>query len=144
MDKAEALSALQCLALDDLLGLKELGIEFIDTKSRVLLGDLEIIHGTVVRRHSGASAKAHHDSSGGSVLIGHVHRLGTFYHSNRWGTHVAIENGYLARNDFDYTDRPNWQQGFTCVEYQKDGEFTVRQHMIQEGVMYVDGIKYEA
>jgi len=144
LDKAPDLCSLECLALDELLSLKELCIKFVDSKAKLALGELEVTHGTIVRKASSSSAKAHYEKYGGSVLIGHVHRLGTFYRTNRWGTHVAIENGYLGRDDFEYVDRPDWQHGFTSVEYFTDGPFTIRQHHIQNGMLVVDNTKYEA
>lgn len=142
LDKAPELYSLHCLSMDELFKLSDLDIEYIDESSQVNLGDLEIIHGTICRAKSAFSAKAHHDKTGGSVLIGHVHRLGTHYHTNRWGTHVAIENGYLGRSDFDYVNKPDWQQGFTEIEYYEDGRFTVRQHRIHDGTLTVDGVVY--
>lgn len=143
IDKAPELCSFDCLALDELLKLKELDIRFVDSKSTISLGELEVTHGTIVRKWSGSSGKAHHEKFGGSVLIGHVHRLGTFYRTNRWGTHIAIENGFLGRNDFEYVDRPDWQHGFTAIEYLTDGTFTIRQHHIQNGILIVDNVKYE-
>ena len=144
LDKAPALSSLECLCLDELLNLEEYKINFVDEKACVRMGDLEITHGTVVRRWSGLTAKAHHEKYGGSVLVGHVHRLAAFYHTDRWGTHVALENGFLGRKDFDYVDRPDWQHGFTQVEYASSGRFSVRQHHITGGILDVDGVQYTA
>lgn len=144
LDKAPELYSLHCLSMDELFKLSELDITYVDESSQVVLGDLEIIHGTICRSKSAFSAKAHHDKTGGSVLIGHVHRLGTFYHTNRWGTHISVENGYLGSTDFDYVNKPDWQQGFTEVSYMEDGRFTVRQHHINNGTLIVDDVVYSA
>ncbi|MHA2063497.1 MAG: metallophosphoesterase [Candidatus Thorarchaeota archaeon] len=144
LDKAPEITSLDCLSIDKLLELEKFKITFIDEKQHVVLGDLEVTHGRVVRKWSGQSAKAHHEKTGGSVLHGHVHRLGTFYHTNRWGTHVSAENGHLTRTDFDYVDHPDWQQGFTTVEYYEDGRFSLRQHPIMAGCLIVDGTTYTA
>lgn len=145
LDKAGELSSLECLSLDELLGVKDLDIKFYDYGKSLFLGNLQVTHGDVSRKGSSMSAKAHMDKSGGSVLIGHCHRLGTIYKTNRWGTHIGIENGYLGRKDFEYVgEMVDWQQGFTQVDFYQDGKFFVRQHRIEEGALYVDGVLYEA
>lgn len=144
LDKIPQLALVDCIEIPALLKLDELDIKYYDTNQHICLGELEVIHGNMVRSGSGASAKAHHNKTGGSVLHGHVHRLGTYYKTNRWGVHVAIENGHLASLDVDYVDRPDWQQGFTEVDYFEDGRFSFRQHKIDNGCLIVDGQVYTA
>lgn len=144
LDKAPALACLSCLSFDELVGLKEFDIKFIDYGQSIQLGDLEVTHGEIVRKGAGMSAKAHADKSGASILIGHTHRVGVICRTNKWGTHVAIENGHLGRNDFEYVNNPDWQHGFTQVEYFDDGRFFTRSHIINNGSLVVDGVTYEA
>lgn len=142
LDKLPQLALVDCIEIPALLKLDSLNITYYDSSQHICLGELEVIHGNMVRSGSGASAKAHHMKTGGSVLHGHVHRLGTFYKTNRWGVHVAIENGHLASLEVDYVDRPDWQQGFTEVDYFEDGRFSFRQHKIDNGCLIVDGQLY--
>ena len=91
------------------------------------LGCLDVTHGSVVRMHSGWSAKAHFDKRGGSVMIGHTHRLGIYYRTNAKGTHAAYENGCLCRLDTEYVQDPDWQQGLSVVRVGEKGFFNVQQ-----------------
>lgn len=144
VEKLPQLSLLDAIDIPSLLKLEEFGIKWHQENQPVCLGALEVIHGDMVRSGSGASAKAHHMKMGGSVLHGHVHRLGAFYKTNRFGVHVGIENGHLSTGEVDYTSRPDWQQGFTEVTYIDDGRFSFRQHNIVDGTLLVDGIFYSA
>lgn len=144
LDKVSELVTLDCLDLSELLDFRSLNITYLDSKQQVSLGALEVFHGNIIRGESGASARSHFLATGGSILMGHVHRLGVFYKTNRYGVHTAIENGFLGRMDFEYTDRPNWQQGFSTISYTEDGRFSVKQHLIEDGSLIVDGVIYNA
>lgn len=142
LEHAPALSSLPELSIDNLLHLREHGYSYVDGSDKVKLGNLEVFHGDIVKKDSGASARAHMRKRGGSVLIGHVHKLGVTYLTDRWGTHTAIENGHLSRPDPDYVVDPDWQQGFTEVHFTDKGDFSVRQHHILNGRLIVDGVVY--
>lgn len=143
-DKAEEFGTLEALAIEELIDAKKHNVTYLDSKQQISLGDLEIFHGSIVRSESGASARSHHAVTGGSLLMGHTHRMGVYYKTNKYGTHIAVENGFLGRMDFEYADRPNWQQGFTTVSYCEDGRFSVRQHFINDGSLIVDDKVYTA
>jgi len=91
------------------------------------LGSLDVTHGSIVRAASGGSAKAHFDKRGGSVIVGHTHRLGTYYRTNAKGTHVSIENGCLCSLTPEWVQEPDWQQGWSVVHVGDDGFFNVQQ-----------------
>lgn len=93
----------------------------------IRLGSLDITHGSVVRQHSGWSGKAHFDKRGSSVLIGHTHRLGTYYKTNARGIHAAYENGCMCSLKPEYVQDPDWQQGFAVVKVASRGTFSVQQ-----------------
>ena len=93
----------------------------------VLLGKLMVTHGSMVSKHSGQTAKAHYDKYGRSVLVGHTHRLGSYYHTNMEGSYAAYENGCLCSLEPEYTQHPDWQQGFSVVEVGDGGLFHVTQ-----------------
>lgn len=107
----------------------------------VLLGKLMVTHGSMVSKHSGQTAKAHYDKYGRSVLVGHTHRLGAYYHRNMEGTYAAFENGCLCSLTPEYTQHPNWQQGFSVVEVGDAGLFHVTQCPILKGCMCFYGDK---
>jgi hypothetical protein len=65
--------------------------------------------------------------------------------TNKWGTHVGIENGFLGRRDFEYVGQyADWQHGFTEILYNRYGPFHIRQHRIDDTGLVVDGILYSA
>lgn len=144
-DRAPELSSLPELSISALLHLKKFDVQFVDQTDRVKLGDLEVFHGEIVKTHSGEAARAHMMKRGGSVLIGHVHKLGVVYKTDRWGEHVAIENGHLSKPDPSYMIDPVWNQGFSEVHYNElTGQFSVRQHHIRNGSLVVDGQTFTA
>ena len=108
----------------------------------VLLGKLMVTHGSMVSKHSGQTAKAHYDKYGRSVLVGHTHRLGAYYHRNMEGTYAAFENGCLCSLTPEYTQHPNWQQGFSVVEVGDGGLFHVTQCPIIRGTSCFYGAKH--
>ena len=107
----------------------------------ILLGKLMVTHGSMVSKHSGQTARAHYDKYGRSVLVGHTHRLGAYYHRNMEGTYAAFENGCLCSLDPEYTQHPNWQQGFSVVEVGDGGLFHVTQCPILKRTMCFYGDK---
>jgi len=80
---------------------------------------------------------------GHTIITLNTHRIGNICRTNKWGTHVSIENGHLGRNDFEYVNNPDWQHGFTQVEFFDDGRFFARSHIINNGSLVVDGTLYE-
>src|SRR3990167_7552973 len=91
------------------------------------LGKLMVMHGSMVNKHSGATARSHFEKLGSSVLLGHSHRMGAYYKTDTRGTHVAYEGGCLCRLDPEYVQYPDWQQGFSVVHVEKNGLFNVQQ-----------------
>lgn len=89
------------------------------------LGKLIVTHGSLVSKHSGQTARQHFDKYGNSVLVGHTHRLGSYFRTNHRGMHGAYENGCLCRLDPEYVQAPDWQQGFSVVHVFDDGMFDV-------------------
>lgn len=97
-----------------LLGLDELGIEFVDcndqSKKR-FLPKFILKHGTIVRKASGATAAAEQAKYNKSGSSGHTHRLGVIWHRDSNGSHVWIETGCSCDVNPSYCTDPDWQQG---------------------------------
>jgi predicted phosphodiesterase len=144
IDRASALTSLRCLSLDDLFGLSEFNIKFVDTG--IAIGKLDITHGEVARTLPGSSVRAHFERTHRSTLIGHVHRLNINRMRDAYGTHLLIENGCLCMLQPEYARMmTNWQQGFNVIEYSpKSGDFLVHQHCIVNGELAVDDEIYRA
>lgn len=91
------------------------------------LGKLFVTHGSMVSKYSGQTARSHFDKYGNSILVGHTHRLGTFFRTNSRGMHAAYENGCLCQLNPEYVQSPDWQQGFSIVHTDDNGFYNVIQ-----------------
>jgi predicted phosphodiesterase len=117
---AQALMALRGLTIDECLKLRELDIEFIPHSQELEIGKLMFTHGHLIRKHAGNSARGHYEQYGCSVLVGHCHRLSQGWKRNKFGNHAFIENGTLCDFDVEYARYPDWQHGFTTLEFDGD------------------------
>jgi predicted phosphodiesterase len=140
-NNAPALAALRTLDIAVNLGLEELGIEWVPDWQDMQIGNMLFTHGHLVRKNGSASARAHFDQYGCSVLIGHCHRLAVVYKRTKYGTHALVENGTLCDFDVEYSKFPDWQQGFTTLQFDGD-EFAVSQHAIINHKLIANGKVY--
>jgi predicted phosphodiesterase len=138
---APALQSIRSLKIEQTLGLDELGITWVPDDEELWVGKLMFTHGHVSRKHAGSSARAHFEQYGCSVLVGHCHRLAIGYKRNKQGIHTIIENGTLCDFDVEYTKFPDWQQGFTTVDFDGD-EFSATSHAIQNYKLISGGKVY--
>jgi hypothetical protein len=92
----------------------------------VLPTNLIVRHGTVVRKNGGMSARGEFEKIFASTLTNHVHRLGsTMQRQPAIGNrseeiYVNYENGCACDLNPDYVELPNWQNGFSIVNYTCD------------------------
>lgn len=141
--RAPELASVDALALDELLELQAHRISFMDQRCKVRIGPFEVFHGSIIRRDAGNSVRGHMTRRGGSVAMGHTHRMGIVARADRHGVHWGIENGHLSDPDPDWTHDPDWQQGFSQIEVH-DASVSIRQHHIHGGKLLVDGRLYRA
>ena len=116
--KHPELYSLDALKLPNLLNLDNYVIEYKDKGFK--LGGLKIIHGDIVRKFSGYTARGElekHDSSG---ICGHVHRLSCYYYRTPERYLAWYESGCLCDLNPEYINEPNWQQGFLYGYVEKD------------------------
>ena len=85
---ASALSVLRCLDFNDLMGLNKLKIEY---KKFFIYKKVLFKHGSIVRQHSGYTARAEMMKEGTSGSSGHTHCLGSHYKTLRGGKYVWVE-----------------------------------------------------
>jgi len=66
------------------------------------------------------TAKGLLDDKGVSLIQGHTHRMGMYY-KTIMGRKIltAVEGGCLCSFDTTYVNNPNWQHGFTLIQYHK-------------------------
>ncbi len=138
-------STLSALQFEHLFNLDDNGFKWKPYGGVYNLGKLLVTHGNMVRTHSGWTGRAHFEKFGGSVLIGHTHRLGIYYRTNAKGVHAGYENGCLCRLDPEYVQYPDWQQGFSVVHVDtSNGFFNVAQvPILRRRIFYYGGERYE-
>ena len=114
-------------------------------------GGLWATHGNMARKWSGISAKGHVlEQYGHSVIHGHTHRLGSFYHTNRAinGTPNVVagfEIGCLCdiANTPGATPIRDWQHGFASVYVSTTSpRYHVDLIAINDGEFLVNGMMY--
>lgn len=114
-------------SIEHLLGLSELGIEYIGPypDGRYWINEnLVAEHGTVARKGSGDTVKSVLREARNSVIFGHAHRLEsasiTVFPRRGSRTYKAMSPGCLCHIDGRVPaqgSRQNWQQGFAYIEY---------------------------
>jgi len=117
--KAPALAHLRNFGIPHVMGLENLEVQYYRTEEPYKIGDLWYGHGDLLRKHAGMSARAKGDAMGGSVIIGHTHRLGYCPFTMHTGTWDAYEVGYMADpTQLDYHRHVfNWQLGWAEVNF---------------------------
>jgi len=139
--KAPELSLLTCLDITELFGLKEYEIEHVPYECGVMVNDLFLLtHGTLASVNSSYTAKRMFDKHGGCGMCAHTHRGGVFYKRNRFGVWGWWENFCLCDLYPDYTQNPDWVQGFSLIHF-KEKRFFVEQIPIL-GHAFIYGGKY--
>ncbi|KKN62170.1 hypothetical protein LCGC14_0514490 [marine sediment metagenome] len=139
---APELANLRCLDLNKLLGLEENEISHVGYEEGLLInGIFLVIHGNIASIHSGYTAKRMYEKHGGCGMCGHCHRGGSFYKRDRFGTWGWWENFCMCDLDPDYTQNPNWTQGFSVVHFKKK-RFWVEQVPIINGKFIYGGKLY--
>lgn len=135
-DKTRAV-VVTAMGFPEVFGLGEYGFDWVPYGGLYKIGKLTATHGSMVRRHSGDSGRAHLDKYGTSVIIGHTHRGGITYRRDVRGVHAAYENFCLCRLDPEWTQHPNWQHGFSVVHTDvRSGFFNVQSIPILPGPQF--------
>lgn len=122
--KADELAGLQALRFEDLCHLNEYKIRFHPVLKPYKIGKLLFFHGNRVSKHAGSTARAHYEQFGCNVIVGHCHRLGSYYHATYDDLFGAWENGCLCKLNPEYLLKPDWQQAFSIIWYH-GSRFTV-------------------
>ena len=118
LKKHPELYSLDALKLPNLLGLKKYNIEYSD--KGIKLGSLKIIHGTIVKKFSGYTARAEMEKNDCSGISGHTHRLAVYYKRTPSRDLMWAESGCLCDLNPEYIDNPSWNQGFLYGIIEKD------------------------
>lgn len=109
-------------SLAHLLQLKKLGVKWQPYKSKYILHNASVEHGTFVSTKAGQTATKHVEHRGRSVIHGHTHRLGLVYRRVGDQQQFGMELGCLCKLDPLYSHEPNWTQGFAVATYDKESK----------------------
>lgn len=130
--KAPELLGLAEIELNYILGLKELGIVYLDNSRGITLGDLNIRHGHEFFGAGGVHpARTYYLKAKANILVGHVHRT-SFFQANdiKRKIHGGWSTGCLSDLSPDYNINSEYNHGCAYIETQKDGSFVVENKMI--------------
>lgn len=116
-------------------------VEYVDNVE-LCNGNLFVMHGDVVRKHGGYSARGMLDKWFASIIMNHTHRMGlTSQHipaigSRKSKTITVYENGCACDLEPCYATAPNWQNGFSIVAMNGDS-YGVEPVFVNNGVATV-------
>jgi UDP-2,3-diacylglucosamine pyrophosphatase LpxH len=119
-------SGQEILSVPFLLDLKRRGISWVPSHESLDLHGYLVEHGDCASSYSGYTARRMVDKRRQSVVHGHTHRLGSYWHTGYTSTVHGIELGSLIDRNSEaasYTNRPNWQTGFGVGEYVEEADF---------------------
>jgi hypothetical protein len=80
------------------------------------VGAVCVGHFPILRADSGASAKAIVLKRFESVVTHHSHRMGTYVKTTPSGRFIGQEGGCLCTLTPDWTEAPDWEQGFVILQ----------------------------
>lgn len=115
---------LRGLSIPTLLGLDDsnkelpsLRIAYHKTGNPYRIGSMWYMHGEVIRKHGGSTARTTSDRISGSVIVGHSHRMGWVPTASWAGCRDAYEIGHLSDyRKLDYVSGlPQWQSGWAVA-----------------------------
>jgi|APGre2960657373_1045057.scaffolds.fasta_scaffold15126_3 hypothetical protein len=122
--------------LEELLGLREHGIEWVQDRDKIVAGKLWIDHGHEWFGGGGVNpARNYRMKAIDNVLVGHVHKTSTdLFRKPLDGSFIAGWSvGCLCDLNPRYAPRNNWNHGVALVELEADGNFTVHNKVILQG-----------
>lgn len=122
--------------LEELLGLREHGIEWVQDRDKIVAGKLWIDHGHEWFGGGGVNpARNYRMKAIDNVLVGHVHKTSTdLFRKPLDGSFIAGWSvGCLCDLNPRYAPRNNWNHGVALVELEQDGNFTVHNKVILQG-----------
>lgn len=122
VEHAPALFGYPSLTIPTMLELDRLNIQWVPDRGGRKEYRFLTIHGDVVRKNSGDTAKAELETKGISGMSGHTHRLGIYSVTDEMGTRRWYEIGTVSRYNVPYIEgrKANWQRGFATVYVSKD------------------------
>lgn len=138
--KAPELLGFEVIKMQNLLGLKELDIEFVKDSRIAHAGRLTIIHGHEFGKNvfnPVNPARGFFLRSKTNVIGGHHHQVSSHSENTLKGEQlVAYSTGHLADPHPEYMPINNWSHGFAIVRFKQNGNFAVNNYKIIDGEIY--------
>ena len=114
------------LSVPFLLDLKRRGVRWIPGHESLDVHGYLVEHGDCASSYSGYTARRMVDKRRQSVVHGHTHRLGSYWHTGYTNVVHGVELGSLIDRNSEaasYAKSPNWQTGFGVGEYVAEADF---------------------
>lgn len=121
---------------DELLKMREHGIEWIHERDKIAAGKLWIDHGHEWFGGGGVNpARNYRMKAVDNVMVGHVHKTSTdLFRKPLDGSFIAGWSvGCLCDLNPRYAPRNNWNHGVALIELEEGGNFTVHNKVILQG-----------
>lgn len=131
-ERAPALFDVQELDLRVLLGLDDLGVEWIADKRVIELGKLSVVHGHEFRGGGGVNpARWLYLRTGASALCGHFHRSSEHHETTLDRRQVGVWSVGCACYLYpEYDPNNKWNHGYALVELSQNGHYSVTNRKI--------------
>lgn len=124
--RAAELISLRGLRVENLLGLDDLGIQWIPNDEKFKIGELWHMHGNEIPVGSVYPARNLFLKIGVNIIFGHFHRESKYLDRAMDGkTHGAWGNSCMQTFEPEYTFHNQWTHGFHIIEYNRFGRFRV-------------------
>lgn len=129
------------VSLQHLLRLKERRVTYKPYNQHLELpGGLFIEHGHRVSKHAAYTVSNAMRDLGGSLIMGHVHRIGSVSRTDRTGTYRGYEQGCLCLPpSYMPAASANWQLGFGIIRYTDATTWWYEQVYCQDGSFMING-----
>ncbi len=135
--KAPELLGFEVFTIQKLLGLSELGIEFIASKRIMRAGKLNIIHGHEFGQQIFSPvnpARGFFLKSKTNVIGGHHHQPSSHSAKDLTGHQlIAVSTGCLSELTPEYRPLNEWSHGFAIVRFKDNHYFNISNYKIIEG-----------
>lgn len=106
----------------------------------IINGTFRIAHGARFGMYAHKATLLDHMISG---MMGHTHRMGSFFHSTPSADYVYYMNGHLSNSGATYGYYHDWTQGFSIATFAPDGRFFIQQVPIKDHETVVNGKVYK-
>jgi predicted phosphodiesterase len=138
---AAAIAGMKAFRLDKVLELEKMGYEYVASKQWAMMGELAILHGHEFPKGLTDPVnvgRGVYNRLGDGGLVGHWHK--TSRHVETSGLKrrmtVAHSTGCLCDLRPSYAPMNRWNHGFAIVELAKNGEYNLRNFIIEKGKVF--------